>query len=128
MPYGIGRTDEVEKALFLRQWGVPFGALAEVFGRDAMFWYRAWLSFGRPNLVGTTVKRAATCRGMWSPMRRSPGWMGAEVVVPPPWVGLRAGDQCGGASDSDSLQEAYGEFVTEAHRRLCRLSRAVGVY
>ena len=57
MPYGIGRTEEVEKALFLRQWGVPFDALAYVFGHDAMFWYRAWLNLGRPNLVGTTVKR-----------------------------------------------------------------------
>ena len=52
----IGRTDEIEKALYLRQWGVPFDALAYVFGRDAMFWYRAWLAFGRPSLVGTTVK------------------------------------------------------------------------
>ena len=31
-------------------------ALAYVFGRDAMFWYRAWLAFGRPSLLGTTVK------------------------------------------------------------------------
>src|SRR5215510_12094745 len=28
MPYMIARTEEVEKALYLRQWGVPFGALA----------------------------------------------------------------------------------------------------
>ncbi len=56
MPYMIGRTAAVEKALYLRQWGVPFDALAYVFGRDAMFWYRAWLAFGRPSLVGTTVK------------------------------------------------------------------------
>ena len=56
MPYMIARTDAVEKALSLRQWGVPFDALASVFGRDAMFWYRAWLAFGRPSLLGTTVK------------------------------------------------------------------------
>jgi hypothetical protein len=37
MPYMIARTDEVEKALYLRQWGVPFDALAYVFGRNAMF-------------------------------------------------------------------------------------------
>ena len=41
MPYMIARTDAVEKALYLRQCGVPFNALASVFGRDAMFWYRA---------------------------------------------------------------------------------------
>src|SRR3712207_6547370 len=59
LPYLVARTEEVEKALYLRQWGVPFDALAYVFGRDAMFWYRAWLSFGRPSLVGTTVKDPA---------------------------------------------------------------------
>src|SRR5262245_12730259 len=33
LPYGVARTEEVEKALYLRQWGVPFEALAYVFGR-----------------------------------------------------------------------------------------------
>ena len=56
MPSMIARTAAVETALSLRQWGVPFDALASVFGRDAMCWYRAWLAFGRPSLVGTTVK------------------------------------------------------------------------
>jgi len=41
MPSLIARTAEVEKALSLRQWGVPFDALASIFGRDALFWYRA---------------------------------------------------------------------------------------
>jgi hypothetical protein len=35
MPSMIERTDEVEKDLYLLQWGVPFDALAYVFGRDA---------------------------------------------------------------------------------------------
>ena len=56
MPSMIGRTDAIEKALSLRQWGGPFDALASVFGRDALCWYRAWLAFGRPSLVGTPVK------------------------------------------------------------------------
>ena len=34
MPYCVARTEEVEKALFLRQWGVPFAALAYIFGHD----------------------------------------------------------------------------------------------
>ena len=41
MPYMVGRTDEVEKGLYLRRYGVPFDALAYVFGRDASYWYRA---------------------------------------------------------------------------------------
>src|SRR5437867_3647799 len=46
MPYAIGKTDEVEKALYLRRFAVPFDALAYVFGRDAMYWYRAWCALG----------------------------------------------------------------------------------
>jgi hypothetical protein len=38
MPSMIARTEAVEKALYLRHWGVPFDALAYVFGRDVMFW------------------------------------------------------------------------------------------
>ena len=57
MPYLIAKTDAIEKALYLRQWGVPFSVLVYVFGHDAMFWYRAWLRLGRPNLVGSTVKQ-----------------------------------------------------------------------
>ena len=43
MPSMIARTDAVEKALSAPVGG-PFDALAYVFGRDAMFWYRAWLA------------------------------------------------------------------------------------
>jgi hypothetical protein len=56
MPYLIAKTDEVEKALFLRRWGVPFWALTYAFGRNDMFWYRAYASLGRNSIVGTTVK------------------------------------------------------------------------
>jgi len=56
MPYLIAKTDEVEKALFLCRWGVPFWALTYVFGRNDMFWYRAYISIGRNSIVGTTVK------------------------------------------------------------------------
>ena len=47
MPYMVGRTEAVEKALYLRHWGVPFDALVYVFGRDAMSWYRAELALGQ---------------------------------------------------------------------------------
>jgi hypothetical protein len=56
MPYLIAKISEVEKALFLCRWGVPFWALTYVFGRNDMFWYRAYVSLGRNSIVGTTVK------------------------------------------------------------------------
>jgi hypothetical protein len=37
-PSMVARTDAVEKALSLRQWGGPFDARASVFGRDALCW------------------------------------------------------------------------------------------
>jgi len=93
MPYLIARTDEVEHALFLRQWGVPFWALAEVFGHDAMFWYRAWLSFGRPNLVGTTVKQVETLpQDLVADEKIT--WLGGEEIVVPTTVG-RVPPSCG---------------------------------
>ena len=56
MPYNVATTDDVEKGLYIRRWGVPFDALAYAFGRDAMFWYRLSTSMGRASVVGTTVK------------------------------------------------------------------------
>src|SRR4051812_40085029 len=37
LPYMAGYTDDVEKALFLRRFGVPFWALPYVFGKDPMY-------------------------------------------------------------------------------------------
>ena len=56
MPYLTARTAEVEAPLFLRKFGVPFWALARVFGRDPMFYYRLECALGRASIVGTTVK------------------------------------------------------------------------
>jgi hypothetical protein len=115
LPYCIARTEDVEKALYLRQWGVPFDALAYVFGRDAMFWYRAWLSLGRPNLVGTTVKQANTMpQDLVADEKIT--WVGGEEVVVPTTVGggCVLGISVAPQETSASLQAAYGEFKTEA--------------
>src|SRR5262249_30071166 len=57
LPYFTGYTDTVADPLFLRSFGVPFWALAEVFGKDSMYWYRLEVSLGRNSLVGTTVRQ-----------------------------------------------------------------------
>jgi len=117
LPYCIARTDEVEKALYLRHWGVPCEALAYVFGRNAMFWYRAWLSLGRPNLVGTTVKRPAHIPQDLVADEKITWLAGKEVVLPTTvGGGCVLGISVADKADSDSLEEAYGEFVTEARQ------------
>lgn len=37
MPYMTGIVNEIEKALFMRKFNVPFWALSHVFGKDPMY-------------------------------------------------------------------------------------------
>jgi hypothetical protein len=58
LPYMAGMTRDVQGPLFLRAFGVPFWALAGVFGKHARYWYRLEISLGRNSVVGTTVRQA----------------------------------------------------------------------
>jgi hypothetical protein len=58
MPYMTAFTDDVADPLFLRRFGVPYWALAHVFGRGEMYWYRLEISLARNSIVGTTVRHA----------------------------------------------------------------------
>jgi hypothetical protein len=58
LPYRVGYAEDVEKALFLRRFGVPFWALTYVFGRNDMYWQRLVSQLGRNDIVGTTLKDA----------------------------------------------------------------------
>ena len=117
MPYLVARTDDIEKALFLRRFGVPFEALAYVFGRDPMFWYRAWISLGRPNLVGTTVKsEAAMPKDLVADEKIT--WVKGEEVAVPTTVaeGCFLGVSVVVHDDSEGLEAGYGEFADEARK------------
>ena len=56
MPYLVGLVDEIEKAMFLRKFNVPFWAVSHVFGKDPMYWCRIEQSIGRNSIAGTTVR------------------------------------------------------------------------
>jgi hypothetical protein len=56
MPYMAGRVEDVKAALFMRKFAVPFWALTQAFGHNDMYWYRLFISFGRLNLVSSTIK------------------------------------------------------------------------
>ena len=56
MPYMTGFTDEVEKALFLRRFGVPYWGITYLFGRTDDYWYDMVGHFGTYEIVGTVVK------------------------------------------------------------------------
>lgn len=55
LPYMRAKTKDVENALLLIRFGVPFWVITIVFGRNSMFWYRLFISIAQFNMVGTTV-------------------------------------------------------------------------
>jgi hypothetical protein len=115
MPYMTGYTEEVSKALLLMRFPVPCWAIAHIFGRDAMYWYRLGQSLGRFSVVGTTVKEAERLpKDLVADEKHS--WLSGERV----YIATTAGHDCLlGASVSPSasqgeLTAAYGVFAQEA--------------
>ncbi len=115
MPYRSGRTEEVDSALFLMRFHVPCWAIAHVFGRDPMYWYRLEQGLGRFSVVGTTIKRADRLPAdLVADEKHS--WLKGQRV----YIATTAGQECIlGASVSPSagqadLQQAYGVFAAEA--------------
>lgn len=115
LSYRRGRVDDVEKALFLKSFGVPDWALTHVFGRNDSYWYRLSESLGRNSLVGTTVKsREAIPTHLLADEKHTKAhnekW----------YIGTTVGKNCVlGASvsqtaDSKGLTQAYEVFKDEA--------------
>src|ERR1019366_2795676 len=114
LPYMAGWTDDVEKPLFLRRFGVPFWGLAHVFGRDPMYWYRIEVSLGRNSLVGTTVRRVDVPPDLVADEHHQTHdgqkVYIATVVAEGCCLGASVVDTC----DEAGLTEGYGVFVEEA--------------
>ncbi len=115
MPYMSGRVEAVEKAVFLMRFHVPCWAIAYVFGRDAMYWYRLQQGLGRFSIVGTTVKAAEHLpQDLVADEKHS--WLKGQRV----YLATTAGRDCIlGASVAPSasqpdLKHAYGIFAQEA--------------
>ena len=56
MPYMTARTEMVDAVCICGSGVFPSMPWLYLFGRDAMFWYRAEVALSRPSLVGTTIK------------------------------------------------------------------------
>jgi hypothetical protein len=115
MPYMTGLTQDVDHALFFMRFHVPCWAIAYVFGRNAMYWYRLEQSLGRFSIVGTTVKSAEHLP-MDLVADEKHSWLKGERV----YIATTAAKDCilgasvvSSASQSD-LEKAYGVFAREA--------------
>jgi hypothetical protein len=115
MPYMTGFVDEIEKAIFMRKFNVPFWALSYVFGKDPMYWYRIEQSLGRNSIVGTTIRKPEDI----------PEHLGADekhtwILGDKAYVATTVGNECilGASMAKDaaeqSLQDSYQVFKVEA--------------
>ena len=114
MPYMIGKTNHLAKALFFRQWGVPFWALSQAFGKNAMYWYRAYTSLGRHNLVGTTIKSEDKLPAHILCDEKHTRWQGKKAYIATTTANgcILGAALCQGADDA-SLEQGYHEFAQE---------------
>jgi hypothetical protein len=115
MPYMTALVEDVEKVLFLRKFAVPFWALAYVFGRDPMYWYRMERSLGRNSIVGTTINDPAKLpQHLCADEKHS--WILGEKVYIATTVGAGCilGASIAESAGENDLKDAYAQFKQEA--------------
>jgi len=113
-PYMTALTDDVEDPLFLRAFGVPFWALARVFGRDPNYWYRLEVSLGRNSIVGTTVRKAALPEHLLADEHHQSRDGVKNYIATTVGAGCCLGAALAQTAGVEDLQPAYGVFEREA--------------
>lgn len=113
-PYMTALADDVEKALFLRSFAVPFWALAEVFGRDPMYYYRLEVSLGRNSIVGTTVRRVQVPEHLLADEHHQKRDGRKNYIATTVAEGCCLGAALAQGANAEDLQAAYGVFKKEA--------------
>lgn len=114
MPYMTGRTRDVEGPLFLRKFAVPYWALARVFGRDPMYWYRLECGLGRFSVVGTTARRADLPAHLLADEHHQT-LDGQKVdIATTVGSGCVLGAEPSATAGTDDLKDAYAVFKQEA--------------
>ncbi len=114
LPYMAGRVSDASGPLFLRAFGVPFWALARVFGRDHAYWYRVEIGLGRNSIVGTTARRASLPEHVLADEHHQPRDGVKNYVATTVGGGCCLGAALAPAAGADNLGAAYGEFKAEA--------------
>jgi len=114
LPYLTGWAEDVEGPLFLRSFGVPFWALARVFGKGPMYWYRLELRLGRSSLVGTTVRRVDLPEHLLADEHHQPRDGVKNYLATTVAEGCCLGAALAQSAGAEDLQAAYQVFKQEA--------------
>src|SRR5437763_5560047 len=114
LPYMTGWADDVEGPLFLRGFGVPFWALARVFGRGPMYWYRLGVSLGRNSIVGATARRAGLPEHLVADEHHRCRDGQKHYIATTVAEGCCLGAALAPSASADDLEAAYAVFKQEA--------------
>lgn len=114
LPYMAGTTDDTQGPLFLRAFGVPFWALARVFGEGATYWYRLEVSLGRNSIAGTTVRRADVPEHLLADEHHQSRDGVKNYLATTVGAGCCLGAALAPTANADDLTDAYAVFRQEA--------------
>jgi hypothetical protein len=114
LPYMTGFADDVHSPLFLRAFGVPYWAIARVFGRGPMYWHRLELSLGRNSIVGTTARRADLPAHLLADEHHQPRDGAKNYIATTVGAGCVLGCGLAQTAGAEDLQAAYATFKAEA--------------
>jgi hypothetical protein len=114
LPMMVGKVQDVADGLFFRKFGVPYWALAKVFGRNATFWYRLETGLGRNSIVGTTVKTVPVPEDLLADEHHEKINSEKAYIATTVASGCVLGAEVSPTASKDDLQKAYGVFKDEA--------------
>jgi len=114
LPYMAGTATDAQGPLFLRAFGVPFWALARVFGQSAMYWYRLEVGLGRPSVAGTTVRRADLPEHLLADEHHQTRDGVKNYIATTVGAGCCLGAALAPTANADDLTDAYAVFKREA--------------
>ena len=114
LPYMTGHSDDVQGPLFLRAFGVPFWALARVFGKSPMYWYRLEVSLGRYSVAGTTVRRVALPAHLLADEHHQSRDGTKNYIATTVGAGCCLGAALAPTANAEDLTAAYEVFQREA--------------
>lgn len=114
MPYMRGKVEDISKGLFLLRFGVPFWALAIVLGKNAMYWYRCFISLAQHSLAGTSCYNSAVLPSHIVADEQHIRVKGKRAYVATTVAnGCILGAEVSASCDEEGLSEAYKVFVKE---------------
>lgn len=114
--YMTGTIDEWEHPLLLAL-VVPCWVVANIFGKNDMFWHRHLERMGRASLVGTTVRDPVQLPEHLAADEHHADWCGEKG-----YIAFTAADGCvlgiglTEAADEEHWKQAYGTFAKEARQ------------